>query len=125
LCRGLCRARPDEEVITFKSRSLDNSPANQGGRKLPRARALHRLSKRVLDNLDEDQVEDFIVQRFNFEQTFDFIDVYDEFTGKYNSAKFLELHDGQVKFEIGAEGLCGCTVVVVVSQEAVWFAHLL
>ncbi|KAJ6070117.1 hypothetical protein N7499_012004 [Penicillium canescens] len=43
-----------------------------------------------------------------------------------NSAEFRPfVVDGvDTAFEMGLEGLCGCSIVVVVSKQAIWFAHI-
>jgi hypothetical protein len=123
LCRGLCRARADEGIIEFRSRSLDTLPADQGSKEFSFARTLHSLAKRVLTvpaNIDT-----FMVNRFKNKQSFPFTEVYNAATKVHNSAEFRVINKAQVKFELGVQQLCSCSVVVIVSHEAVWFAHLL
>jgi hypothetical protein len=40
-----------------------------------------------------------------------------------NSAEFRVF--GDEPFDMGVQNLCGCTIVVIVSRLAVWFAHIL
>jgi hypothetical protein len=50
----------------------------------------------------------------------------DPFNGKLrdeNTALYRPL--GNVPFNMGVEGLCGCTILVIVSREAIYFAHFL
>lgn len=78
---------------------------------------------------DPDDVDTFMVSEFKKSGSlgFPFTRVFDRSTGRFNSAEFRSplINDVSPKFEIGVEGLCGCTILVVVSREAVWFAHFL
>ncbi|KAI9766487.1 MAG: hypothetical protein M1839_004891 [Geoglossum umbratile] len=49
--------------------------------------------------------------------------VFNSETGATSSAEYRDLTTQAVPLDMGLEGLCGCTILVVVSQEAVYFAH--
>jgi hypothetical protein len=122
LCRAICGAgRDDDEAIEFRPRSLDTLRAHHGSKKLSRAQTLRGLSKRTLRQ--PRRIEDLMVNHFKKMDTFHLEQVYDDATGKHNSAVFKVL--GTKQFELGLKELCGCTAVVVVSEGAVWFAHFL
>jgi hypothetical protein len=65
-------------------------------------------------------MDKFLRNRFTYR--YNVIPVYSRGTSG-NSAEFRVFEDEA--FEMGVEGLCGCSIVVIVSTRAIWFAHLL
>lgn len=84
------------------------------------------LAKRQFGRVDlsASGMDTYLVRRFNGEGII--LVLTSQTQG--NSAefeRFVEDDGTDAPFQMGLEGLCGCTIVVVVSKQAVWFAHLL
>ncbi|RDW73395.1 hypothetical protein BP6252_07302 [Coleophoma cylindrospora] len=50
-------------------------------------------------------------------------EVYSSADGVSSSSKFIDLTKQKTIVNLGVQNLCGCSILVVVSQEAVYFAH--
>jgi hypothetical protein len=128
LCRALCSARNGNQLTKFRSRSPDTWPANQFNKEPTQDQTLHRLSKRLLRPQRNSAIDAFLKNSFAESRIFPagpLTMVFDDDTKHFNSAVFQLIGKDQTPFELGVKELCGCTVVVVVSQEAVWFGHFL
>jgi hypothetical protein len=128
LCRALCSARTGNRLTKFRSRSPDTLPADQASKELFQDQTLHRLSKRTLRPQNPSLMGPFMNSHFAESQLSPagpLTKVFDDDTKHFNSAVFRLLDKDQPYFELGLEGLCGCTTLVVVSREAVWFGHFL
>ena len=79
------------------------------------------LTKRRFTNIDDRRLDIFLYNRFR-QRRYNVIRVFENGITKGNSAEFRAF--GDAKLEMGVEELCGCTVIVVISASAVWFAHL-
>jgi hypothetical protein len=129
LCRAKCgprsgdtsRLRKKSQDIRLEREILASDI--QGGHSL-------FLTKRLFDEIGN--IDDYLYQRFetpprNFKNVI--YEPPDRRRRKGNSATFQLFDDPNLgdnpAFDMGLEGLCGCTTVFIVSQRAVWAAHIL
>jgi hypothetical protein len=77
------------------------------------------IFKRALDDVPDD-VNEFIVDQFDDD---DLINVVPDGQDTGTTSAFKKF--GKTAFNMGTQGLCGCSVLAVVSQEAAWMAHFL
>jgi len=125
LCRAICGAHlpdDDDDELVSRRRSLDTLQVHQDSRGVSWAQTLQRLSKGLLAKAPKTDkgTDTFMVGRFTQSKQLTLV-YQDAVTGKHNSAEFLTL--GDAPFDLGVEELCGCTSLVAVSHEAIWFTH--
>lgn len=123
LCRSICAPRKTGRIIESRSTSRNNPPTSKSSQQSSVIERLHSLSKRVLRL--PPNIDNFMVDRFENAEEHSLTEVYQADVSVSNSAEFRTIDEETAKFELGVEGLCGCTVVVVVSRQAVWFSHFL
>ncbi|KAL4943071.1 hypothetical protein BDV06DRAFT_235013 [Aspergillus oleicola] len=106
-CRGTCQRRSSEPLTRrLKSRNV------------PRASPYRREFVYPADN---ELMATYLVDRVDNWEEYGGFPVYTYELNPGNSAEYAVLGTNPV--EIVLDGLCGCTVLLVVSQKAVYFAH--
>ncbi|KAK2805783.1 hypothetical protein FQN50_006059 [Emmonsiellopsis sp. PD_5] len=123
LCRGKCDGAALRERGLHK-RSSDNDGFFKGLWHF----ITKSLRKRVFDEfatITQEGMDAWMVNRFaNPVRGFEWVFDPDVLNGRHrdeNTARFTTLGDRRV--EMGLAGLCGCSILVVMSRRAVYFAH--
>jgi hypothetical protein len=82
----------------------------------------------LFEEIGDEQIDNFLQNRFDT-QPGNFIEIVPTWLRDVGNSAAFQAFDEQglgdnPTFDMGVERLCGCTVVFIVSQRAVWSAHI-
>ncbi|KAK0621963.1 hypothetical protein B0T17DRAFT_307847 [Bombardia bombarda] len=107
-CRGVCNAQ--NGGILFGQASDSGTVTSRG------------LDKRVLDNLpDIEDMDKFMVRAFDADAEIPLSPIFVDGVSESTTSVFKKLEGNP--FNVGLRRLCGCTMLAVVSPQALYMAH--